>query len=99
MGIQNSVAPETLYLEIIRYGLYVIGIVTTLGIGETLRRLIRIEKKQDESKDHCLICKEGLREEFINHSVWEDWKKGRDPLWNAVNHHTHEVGTGRVVKS
>ena len=88
---------EALYLEIIRYALWVIGVVTTLGIGETLRRLIRMEKKQDEQVETHSKCRESLmrREDFYK---WVDnWKPGRDELWKAVNHHKHDAA-GTVTK-
>ena len=85
-----SVPNESLYLEIIRYVLYAVAVLTTLGIGETLRRLYNIEKKQDKQNSALL-----LKEDFQN---WKDkeWRPGRENLWNKINHHKHDAVDGSV---
>jgi hypothetical protein len=100
----NPVTHEALYLEVIRYALWIIGIVTTLGIGETLRRLIRMEKKQDEQREVHNQCRLTLlsKADFAHWKDhdWSEWKRGREDLWDCVNRHTHVGidGDGKVVK-
>ena len=104
----NPVTHEALYLEVIRYAFWVIGIVTTLGIGETLRRLIRMEKKQDEAREIHNNCRLTLlsKAEFdywkaTDFSGWKVGRDGPDGLWHALNNHSHVGidGLGKVVKT
>ncbi len=90
-------ANPTTISDLIWYGFCVL---LTGGILDTLRRLYNIEKKQDKIQTNCPACKEELKKEFVNKETMEEWKKGRDPLWNALNHHSHEglAGEGRVIK-
>jgi hypothetical protein len=97
MAPSPTTIPESVFLEIIRYALYAVAVLTTLGIGEILRRLYSIEKKQDKQNSSLM-----LKQDFQD---WKDgdfreWKDGRDELWNEFNHHSHEgiVGSGRVVR-
>lgn len=77
---------------------YLVTVLAAGGIGETLRRLYRIEKKQDEQVETHSKCRESLmrREDFYK---WVDnWKPGRDELWKAVNHHKHD-SEGKVTRT
>jgi len=104
----NSVTHEALFMEVIRYTLWIIGVITALGIGETLRRLIRMEKKQDEAREVHNQCRLTLlsKEEFNHWKVtdfkeWKDGRDGPDGLWHALNNHSHVGidGSGKVVKT
>lgn len=100
MATPIPIVPESLYLEVIRYLLYVAGAITSLGVVEILRRLYNIEKKQDKQNSSLM-----LKQDFKD---WKDkdfheWKEGRDGqggLWDSINHHSHEgiIGEGKVVK-
>lgn len=82
--------------------------VVGVGVGETLRRLSRIEKKQDEQRDIHENCRLNLlsKEEFKDwrdkdFAKWQDGRDGPGGLWHAFNNHTHVGidGSGKVIKS
>ena len=94
----GSITNESTYLEVIRYTLYAVALLTTLGIGETLRRLYNIEKKQDQQAASRLLKSDF--DAWIN-GPFKEWKEGRDGpdgLWHAINHHAHDT-QGRVTKT
>lgn len=50
---------------------------------------------------HKLITKiEELPEKYTTKEYMNKWEKGRGPLWDAINHHSHKgiEGTGEVIK-
>jgi hypothetical protein len=87
---------------------YFLIIVVGGGVGETLRRLARMEKKQDEQRAIHENCRLTLlsKQEFKD---WKDtdfanWREGRDGpggLWHALNNHSHVgvEGPGKVIKT
>jgi hypothetical protein len=106
--MSDPVVHEALYLEVIRYAFWIIGVVTTLGIGETLRRLIRMEKKQDEARETHNQCRLSLlsKKEFQDwkegdFTKWQSGRDGPDGLWHALNNHSHVgiEGDGKVIKT
>ena len=70
-----------------------------LGVSETLRRLYRIEKKQDGFKIECPKCKEEMKKEMVSKEYMDKWEEGRQPLWDALKYHSHKgiEGTGEVI--
>ena len=88
--------------------LYLVGVLLGGGVLETLRRLVRMEKKQDEQRATHEQCRLTLlsKEDFNRWKVtdFKDWKEGRDGpdgLWHALNNHSHVGvdGSGKVVKT
>lgn len=74
-------------------------ICATVGGGWwTIWRVVtRLEKKFD---DMSLICRERLPDclqTFVSIKDFDDWKEGRDPIWKALNHHSHSEN-GRVIR-
>ena len=95
------------YIEILKYAFYLIGTLAALGVGETLLRLRRMEKKQDEQRSTHEQCRLTLmsKQEFGDWEtkVFSPWKIGRDGpegLWDVINHHSHQGidGDGKVVR-
>jgi hypothetical protein len=98
---------EPVYLEILKYAAYLIAALAMIGVGETLRRLIRIEKKQDEQVETHNQCRMTLlsKADFNDWQtqIFNPWKLGREGpggLWDEINHHSHKgiEGPGEVIK-
>lgn len=88
--------------------LYIVGVLLSGGVVQTLRQLARIEKKQDEQRATHEQCRLTLMsKEDFNHwklTDFKEWKEGRDGpdgLWHALNKHSHVGidGSGKVVKT
>jgi hypothetical protein len=58
------------------------------------RMLVRLEKKLEELSRNWCECREELGERFVGRFEHE---VHRQDLWQAVNHHAHDLG-GRVVR-
>ena len=100
-------APKSVY-EHADLLLYLVGVLVSAGVIETLRRLVRMEKKQDDQRtihEQCrltLLSKEDFNQ-WKTHD-FSDWKEGRDGpdgLWHALNNHSHVgiQGDGKVIKT
>ena len=77
---------------------YLVTILAAAGIGETLRRLYRIEKKQDEQVDVHGKCRDTLMRRDDFQAWFVEWKKGRDDIWGIINHHKHDTD-GKVTRT
>lgn len=51
-----------------------------------------------EIKNTSYECQKTLPEKFVTAKTFDDWKPGRDELWGALNNHSHDVKTGRVIR-
>lgn len=58
-----------------------------------------ISKQEEIIKLHT-DCQKELPEKYITQRYMTNWEKGREPLWEAVNHHSHQgiEGLGEVIK-
>ena len=68
------------------------------------RLIRRIEIKTDQNSDYLLALIEtcGGREAnclkmFVSQKDFEEWKEGRNGLWQAINHHRHDP-EGKVTR-
>ena len=77
---------------------YLVTVLAAAGIGETLRRLYRIEKKQDEQVATHDKCKETLMRKDEFQTWFINWEKGRTDIWQIINHHKHD-GEGKVTRT
>ena len=77
---------------------YLVVVLVAGGIVETLRRLSRIEQKQDEQSEIHSNCRATLlsKNDFKEWTI--QWSKGREEIWNAINHHDHDTN-GKVFRS
>lgn len=73
------------------------------GTSVESNHLTRLEKKIDEVSAkadvwvvHPLLCRQWLQDNFVSKKTFEDWQKGRDPLWKRLNRHGHD-NTGKVI--
>lgn len=73
------------------------GFLAALGIGETLRRLSRIERKQDEQVQTHAECRQSLMSKDDFKAWFDDWKLGRSDIWNVIDHHKHDLD-GKVTR-
>lgn len=69
-----------------------VGVFAGLATFFLWRMLCRMEKKIDEWSKHCSDCKK----ELVTQKELEEWKPGREELWERVNHHHHD-DKGNVV--
>lgn len=87
---------------------YIVTLLVSGAIVETLRRLSRIERKQDEQRaihENCrltLMSKDDFK--YWQTHEFKEWKDGRDGpegLRHALNKHSHIgiEGSGKVVKT
>ena len=78
-------------------------LLSLLGVCGTVagilfwRMFTRMEKKIDDWFNQHLQCRERQMKEFVTHDSFENWKKGRDPLWRRLNRHSHASGSGKVI--
>jgi hypothetical protein len=106
VGEVKSIAEHWDVLMYLVVGLMsIVGVLLSFGAVETLRRLSRMEGKQDLQQSVHEECRRNLMSK-IDFLRWvevdfSEWKKGRDGLWNAINHHSHEgvQGDGKVLKT
>jgi len=82
---------------------YLVVALVAGGIIEQLRRLVRMEKKQDEQIATHAQCRLELMSKKEFKEVFDPWMAGRDGpegLWHAINFHSHKgiMGPGEVVK-
>ena len=87
---------------------YLVVVLVGGGIVETLRRLSRIEKRQEEQISTHTQCRLSLlsKQEFREwvdgtFSKWQEGRDGPEGLWHALNNHSHVgiKGSGKVVKT
>lgn len=67
------------------------------GITDIIRRLYRIERKQDEATRGHHVCREELLKILVHKEDFDEWKCSRDEIWGAINTHEHD-SKGRVVR-
>lgn len=74
------------------------------GTSMEANALARVEKKVDEVKAQTdtwiqqhIQCREWQRDNFITVKIFEEWQKGREPLWKRLNRHAHDPATGKVI--
>ncbi|MBM4275671.1 MAG: hypothetical protein FJ134_14595 [Deltaproteobacteria bacterium] len=81
-------------------GEHVGALVTLMGVFGGVsafllwRMLVRMERKIEDLSQHFCWCREELAERFVTRYEHE---ADRQDLWEAVNHHDHDV-RGRVVR-
>jgi hypothetical protein len=76
---------------------YLVVVLMAGGIIETLRRLMNIERKQDEAtKTHnqcrlTLLSKQDFKDWKENDfKKWQEGRDGPEGLWHAINSHSHQ---------
>lgn len=77
--------------------LSLLGIAATVAAILFWRMFVRMEKKIDEWFAQHLECRERQRKEFASQEAFNEWQKGRDPLWKRLNRHSHDAVTGKVI--
>jgi len=82
----------------------IIGVLVSVVGFLVWRSLVRIETKLDENCAVQTRCQKELPEKYATKDElrehkheFKDWKEGRDELWGAINHHTHDE-KGRVIR-
>ena len=77
--------------------LSLLGVAAVVAAVLFWRMFTRVENKIDRWFDLHLECREKQQKEFVKVTDFDEWRKGRDPLWKRLNRHGHDPQTGKVL--
>jgi len=92
-----AISCPTTIVEVI----WAVLVAVIIGVFAELRWAFhKMISKQEEIIKLHMDCQKELPDKYVTQRYMENWEKGRAPLWDAINRHSHKgiEGTGEVIK-